>query len=85
MEVCSVCGSATCLQLLRKLIHLATNLIACAPEMREMLLKHEWDGAWDDNHSGCPECMSPEKIESQRDTGVHTSDCALGKLLDRIR
>lgn len=57
-------------------------LIAVAPEMRDMLLKLEWSKPDTYDQGGeCPECGAGAAYKFC----VHTNDCHLAALLERIR
>lgn len=61
-------------------------IIACAPEMREMLLKLEWQ--YDDEYDMdfCAICNESRKRDSRSKKPLaHAHDCPLGALLERLR
>ncbi len=59
-------------------------LIAAAPEMREMLLKLEWQH--DDDYTFCCVCQAGRRDDSRSKKPLtHETGCTLGALLERIR
>ncbi len=59
-------------------------LIALAPEMREMLLKLEWQH--DEDMTFCCVCYAARRDGSRsKKPLVHEADCALAALLEKLR
>lgn len=60
------------------------ELIQAAPEMREMLLKLEWQR--DDDFAYCATCSAGRRDDSRSKKPLtHEAGCALAALLERIR